>query len=325
MISQSLLEKALGGAAQKRVALANRTSIRIGGEVEYWVEPNSEQSLIQVMDLCVQSSVSYCVLGAGTNVLAADEVTTELVIHLPSSPLFRGEKMDHQDLRFCELTLGAGEPLSKLCNYAQRHHCVEIEALGGIPGTVGGAIKMNAGTKEGSIANFCLGVGVCEPGKQRTLSAAEMDFSYRSSQLPKGSVISWAKFRLSLGNREQITQSRRAMIDAAARRVRTQPLQWPNFGSVFKNPPGKSAGQLVEACGLKGEKLGGAQISERHANFIINRGDAKSIDVLRLMRKMQDAVLDKFDVLMIPEVMFLGESDPSLAPRKMVTVERMGL
>ncbi len=324
MISLSLLEKALGGFAQKHVALAGRTSIRIGGKVEYWVEPSNEQSLIQVVDLCVQSSTSYCVLGAGTNVLASDEVTTELVIHLPSQ-LFRGEKMDHRNLHCCEVTLGAGEPLSKLCNYAQRYGCMQTEALWGIPGTVGGAIKMNAGTKEGSIANFCVEVGICRPGKQHILSASEIGFSYRSSRLPKGSVISWAKFRLPLGNPEQITKSRQAVLDAAAKRMRTQPLQWPNFGSVFKNPPGKSAGQLVEACGLKGERLGGAQISQLHANFIINRGDAKSIDVLRLMRKMQDAVLDKFDVLMIPEVMFLGESDSSLAPREMVTMERMGL
>jgi UDP-N-acetylmuramate dehydrogenase len=198
---------------------------------------------------------------------------------------------------------------------AKAKDCVGMEFWAGIPGTIGGGVVMNAGTRAGSAEHICEEIGVAEPGLVRSLTASGVGFAYRQTALPTRAVVTWVKFRLRIAERAEVERSQRAIQEDMAARRLTQPLALPNFGSVFRNPPGDHAARLVQACGLKGLREGDAQISELHANFIVNRGKARASQVLALMRRMQDAVQGQFGVLLVPEVKLLGEFEPALLPR----------
>ncbi len=306
------LKLALGGEVEEGVDLAVRTSVRVGGPARLFASPKSEQALSRVLDACAQHAVPWAVLGAGSNTLVSDEGFAGVVLRLGRTLVAECALVEGASALF---TLGAGAPMTRLIALARAKDCVGMEFWVGIPGTVGGGVLMNAGTPAGSTERICVEVGIAEPGRVRTLPASQVGFAYRRTSLPERAVVTWARFRLPLGEPDQILRSRQAMAEDLACRHRTQPLNLPNFGSVFKNPPGDHAARLIDACALKGLKEGGAQISELHANFVVNRGGASATDVLRLMRRMQDAVQDRFGVLLVPEVRLLGEVDPALVPR----------
>jgi UDP-N-acetylmuramate dehydrogenase len=312
------IREAAGGRVEERVDLSERTSMRVGGAADLLVTPPSEAALVRVLDVCVRHSVPYAVLGAGTNTIVSDagvrgvvirispELVPEEVLRLEPAALAQ----DARDEGSVALTICAGRPVSRLVSLARKWGCVGMEFLVGIPGSVGGAVAMNAGTRSGSIEQICVEVGICEPGGARTLRAEKMGFAYRTTALPEGAVMSWARFRLEIGGADELARSRQAMDEDLAYRRRTQPLPFPSAGSIFKNPPGDHAARLIEACGLKGMRQGDAQISELHANFIVNRGKARAEDVVSLMRRVQTAVLERFSVQLIPEVNLMGPHLP---------------
>jgi UDP-N-acetylmuramate dehydrogenase len=306
------LTVALGGEVEERVDLSLRTSVRVGGPAQFFASPSTPQALARALDACAQHAVPYAVLGAGSNTLVSDAGVAGLVLRLGHTLVPERAVVEGQSGLF---TLGAGAPMVRLIALARANNCVGMEFWVGIPGTVGGGVVMNAGTREGSTERICEEVGLAEPGRVRALAANEVGFAYRRTELPERAVVTWARFRLPVGEPAEVLRSRQTMDEDLAARRRTQPLNLPNSGSVFRNPEGDHAGRLIDACALKGLTEGGAQISTLHANFIVNRGGASAADVLRLMRRMQDAVLERFGARLIPEVKLLGEVDPALLPR----------
>ncbi|MGI5862020.1 MAG: UDP-N-acetylmuramate dehydrogenase [Myxococcales bacterium] len=306
------LQKALGGKVEQRSELSARTSMRVGGAADYLATPQDERALAQAIDVCVQHAVPYQVLGGGSNTIVSDQGVRGVVLRL--APKLVAEEISASGDKVA-FKLSAGAPLSRLINAARARDCVGMEFLAGIPGTVGGAVAMNAGTPKGSTGQICRVVGVCEPGRARTVPAEEVGFAYRRTMLPAHAVITWARFELAVGDINDVQRSRLAVEDDLTKRRRTQPHGLPSAGSIFRNPPGDYAGRLLQACGMKGKRVGGAQVSEIHANFIVNRGEATAADVLRLMRQMQEAVLESSGVLLVPEVKLMGDFDPAELPR----------
>lgn len=306
------LARAVNGKVEERVDLSGRTSVRVGGPAQLLASPESEEALSRALGACVQRGQPWVVLGAGTNTIVSDEGVRGVVFRLGQSLVPERVELEGETATF---TLSGGAPMARLLALAKAKSCVGAEFWAGIPGTVGGGVVMNAGTKAGSAEHICEEIGVAEPGQQRRLTASGVGFAYRRTALPERAVVTWAKFRLRVAESAEVERSRRAMDEDIARRRSTQPLALPNFGSVFRNPPGDYAGRMVQACGLRGLREGDAQISELHANFIVNRGKARASQVLALMRRMQDAVQAQFGVLLVPEVKLLGEFDPALLPR----------
>jgi UDP-N-acetylmuramate dehydrogenase len=299
------LERALKGPVEERVPLSKRTSIRVGGPCALLATAQTEQGLADALDTCQQAGTSWHILGLGTNTLVADAGFAGVIFKLaPAVEEFAEEKAGHGSLK-----LGAGNGLGRLILRARERGLVGMESLGGIPGTIGGAVAMNAGTKSGYVERICAEIGVVEPGRARALRAEEIGFTYRATKLPESAVVTWARFVLPRGDAQALAASKKALDDDVAWRKRTQPYDLPSFGSTFKNPPGDFAGRLIEACGLKGRQQGGAQISQLHANFIVNRGEATCADVLSLMKAMFSEVKARFGVCLSPEVKLLGEFD----------------
>jgi UDP-N-acetylmuramate dehydrogenase len=311
MSLQSDLQKALGGQLEPRSALATRTSMRVGGVADLLAAPQTEEALAQAIDVCVQHGTPFSVLGGGTNTIVSDAGVRGVVVRLGSLKIEEGTSGGDR----VSFKLGAGHPLARLIQLAREHDCVGMELVAGIPGTVGGAVAMNAGTRAGSISAICTEIGVCGPGHVRALPAAEVGFGYRQTDLPELSVVSWARFELKAAEPAEVQRSKQTVEKDLAARRRSQPLSLPNAGSIFRNPPGDYAARLIQDCGLKGTRLGDAQVSELHANFIVNRGAATARDVVALVRRMQDAVLEKHGVLLVPEIKLIGEFDPAELPR----------
>jgi UDP-N-acetylmuramate dehydrogenase len=306
------LARAVNHRVEERVDLSARTSVRVGGPAQLLARPETERELCDALDLCAQRGMPWVVLGAGTNVIVSDGGVRGVVIRLGQNLAPERVELEGESATF---TLSGGAPMARLLALAKAKSCVGAEFWAGIPGTIGGGVVMNAGTKAGSTEHLCEEVGVVEPGQARRLTASGVGFAYRRTALPERAVVTWAKFRLRIAERAEVERLQRAVEEDMVRRRTTQPLALPNFGSVFRNPPGDYAGRMVQACGLRGLREGDAQISELHANFIVNRGKARASQVLGLMRRMQDAVLGQFGVLLVPEVKLLGEFDPALLPR----------
>ncbi|MFN7133850.1 MAG: UDP-N-acetylmuramate dehydrogenase [Myxococcales bacterium] len=302
------LQRFLGGRVEASAPLAPRTSVRVGGAAELLASPATLDALATLLAVCADRDVPYRVLGGGANTIVSDEGVRGVVVKLPPE-LFLEES--GEDAQGPWVKLGAGQPIASLLRHAKAKGLTGMEFMAGIPGTIGGAVAMNAGTKTGWTGNIVEELAVCEPAGPRVLAREEVGFRYRHTSLSPLAVVVWAKFRLQRGD---VTASRAAMEQDLANRKRTQPLNLPNSGSVFRNPDGDFAARLVEASGLKGLRQGDAQISEVHANFIVNRGEAKASDVVALMKRMQDEVRARHGVQLVPEVKLFGEFDPAGLP-----------
>ncbi|HEY8416172.1 MAG TPA: UDP-N-acetylmuramate dehydrogenase [Thermaerobacter sp.] len=295
------------GSVRVDEPLDRHTTLRIGGPADVFVEPADEGDLAAILRWVHGRGIPVTLLGGGSNVLAPDEGLRGVVIRVRFDYV-EWEEPDAAGRR--AVRVGAGTVLARLIHEAARRGCRGLEPCAGIPGTVGGALVMNAGTRHGYIGQVVDWVRVATPqGELQTWGRAECGFGYRTSRMQReGAVVVAARLVLEPGKPEEILA---AIRRHTAYRQRTQPLRYPNCGSVFKNPPGDASGRLIEACGLKGLRRGGAQISEQHANFIINLGGATAEDVLALMTEAWRSVRRRFGITLEPEVRLLG----SLASR----------
>lgn len=291
--------RALGIDVKEHCPLAPHSSFRVGGEARAAVFPSSREALLQTLDAARQSAVRYAVFGNASNVVFSDEGFDGLVI-------FTGNcKRVICRERIIEADCGA--MLSRVALTAREHALCGAEFMHGIPGTVGGAVFMNAGAYDGSIADVCVRSEYwdAECGEVGVMEHADHAFGTRTSvyaKNPSRYVILGATFSFTEGDPAQI---RAKMEDFAARRRRTQPLEYPSAGSVFKRPVGHYAGKLIEDCGLKGTRIGGAEVSERHAGFIINRGGATAEDIRALTQLIRERVQAQTGVDLECEIRFI--------------------
>ena len=288
-----------GVEADWDIMMAGHTSLRVGGPVSCLLRPLDLAGLQTAVQVLNQNHYPYFILGRGTNLLVQDAGIKAVAISLEEG-FSQVKCMDPSG----RVKAGAGLRLSRLLRFCLQQSLSGLEFIAGIPGSVGGALRMNAGTHAGEMADVCeaLHLLLSDTALVR-LARSQLSFSYRRLELPPASVVVEAEFLLTPSSREQIRQRIRALLKV---RKEKQPWRLPSAGSVFKNPPGDFAGRLIEAVGLKGVRLGDAQISPKHANFIVNRGQAQSRDILALIQLAQDKVSQEFGVQLELEIEVLG-------------------
>lgn len=290
---------------RENVPIAPMTAYRIGGPAKYYVRPVNRESLLRVLRWAKAQNLSYFIMGAGTNLLVSDRGYPALVIHLKGFLSDIGEPTPGG-----EWQVGAGTLLNTWVRRTAWKGFKGVEALIGIPGTTGGALLMNAGAFSQEICQSVRSVEVIRENMEiEDMKPETIGFDYRNAPGLKGKVILGGRFQLEADDPARLLNHVREII--AMRRDR-QPLQWPSCGSVFKRPQGDYAGRLIEAADLKGLSCGGAQIAELHANFIINRANAKAGDVLELIKTVKKRVLDCFGVELDREVILVGFSEEEL-------------
>lgn len=293
----SRLEVGFEGRLRRNEPLSRHTTYRIGGPAALFAECDSLRDLTRLTQELAEEQLPWLVLGKGSNILASDEGYDGAIIVLGRD--FKRHSIDDTHLR-----TGAGVILASLVQEAFRCGRSGLEFAVGIPGTVGGALAMNAGSREEWIGSTVETVTLLDPANGLTqLRGDEVAWSYRRTDLSARGIVVEASLRLEAGDAAQI---RRVMEASLRRRKRTQPLAVPNAGSVFVNPEGDSAGRLIEAAGMKGACVGGAQVSEVHANFIVNTGGATAADVMDLMASVREAVKDQHGIELRPEVRLVG-------------------
>jgi UDP-N-acetylmuramate dehydrogenase len=282
------------------VPLAPWTSIRVGGPAELLVRPRTPDALVALLARARGAGVPVHVLGGGANTLVGDRGIPGITLKLP--PDLFPEEIAGDD-GGGTVTLGAGAAIVRLVNVMRSRRWVGAEFLAGIPGTLGGAVAMNAGTKNGECERVLDAVELATPDGVGWVPRSALTLRYRCTELPLGAVVIRARFRLRTGD---LQASQAAMEADLGYRKRTQPLSQPNCGSVFTNPPGDHAGRLIDSVGLKGTILGGAQISSQHANWIVNLGSATAADVAGLIDLALRRVQEATGIVLVPEVKRVG-------------------
>lgn len=279
--------------------MKKHTTFRIGGPADYYLCPHSTEELQKILQICRENKLEFFILGNGSNLLVSDKGYRGVVIQL-------WKNFSDIETEDNTITVKAGALLSKVAAEALEESLTGMEFASGIPGTMGGAVMMNAGAYGGEMKDIIREVTVLTRERELlTLSKEEMNFGYRTSVVKeKGYVVISAELQLRKGDREEI---RKVMDELKERRVTKQPLDMPSAGSTFKRPEGYFAGKLIMDAGLRGFSVGGAQISEKHCGFVVNKGDATAADVLGLIGEVQKRVQEKFGVALEPEVKFLGE------------------
>jgi UDP-N-acetylmuramate dehydrogenase len=299
--AEGILRAACGERVHRSFALAPLTTFRVGGMAALYLEVNADADLAAASEALMLTGIPWFVLGKGSNVLVSDHGFDGLVVRL--GPGYRWASRDGASLH-----AGAAMPLPALSGVGLFHGLAGLEFGATIPGSVGGAVRMNAGTREGSMSDVLESIDLfaLTEGGRRRLPAADARLAYRRSRLPAGSVVVGATVSLRPGDPTSI---RRAMDESRTYRRATQPLAEPNCGSVFKNPPGDHAARLIDSVGGKGLAVGGAVVSTKHANFIVTRAGATGDDVRRLIRVMQARVREGAGIELEPEVEFVGDFD----------------
>lgn len=290
--------KALGCQVRENEPLAAYTSFKIGGAADCLVTVNTRDTAAAVLRFCTQENLPLFVLGNGSNLLVSDRGVEGVILRVDCGK-------DGLTAKGTQVTAQAAVPLSRLCRFACEHGLSGLEFAYGIPGTVGGGTYMNAGAYGGQLSDVIKSVmALTQTGEVLELSADTLDFDYRHSVFMEQPFLIWS-VTLDL-ERGESTEIRKAMEQHLCCRREKQPLEYPSGGSFFKRPKGFFAGALIEQCGLKGATVGGAQISEKHAGFLINRGGATCDEVLELCRQVQQTVKDRFGVTLEREVQFIG-------------------
>ncbi len=297
---QQVFEKILG---KENVFLSEpmsrHTTFKIGGVADYFLTPETEEQLRDTFIAAKSAGLPVMIMGNGSNMLVGDKGIRGAVICLC-------KKLNRIEVKDCEIYAGSGVLMSKVSSVALSHSLSGFEFASGIPGTVGGGVYMNAGAYGFEIKGIIKSVRYMDnDGKIDELLCKDCEFGYRKSVFAKqGYTILGATFKLSKGD---ATEIRAAIDDYTKRRITKQPVEKPSAGSVFKRPEGYFAGALVEGAGLKGFSIGGAQVSEKHAGFIINTGSANAKDVLDLIEHIKKVVFEKDGVMLEPEVRLIGE------------------
>ena len=278
--------------------MKKHTTFRVGGPADVLVQPE-ETALAAILALCRQYCVPYSFIGNGSNLLVGDKGIRGVVIEMT-------EPMGNIEVHGTRITAQAGAMLSKIANTAASNGLGGMEFAAGIPGSVGGAVVMNAGAYGGEMKDIIERVYVLdENGARLELDRTALDLSYRHSCIPEKKYIV-TKVVLELVPRDE-AEIRSKMKELNEKRAEKQPLQYPSAGSTFKRPEGYFAGKLIMDAGLRGYQVGGAQVSEKHCGFVINKGDATAADICQLMQDVADKVQAQFGVVLEPEVKMIGE------------------
>lgn len=279
--------------------MSRHTTFRTGGPADIYIEPSGVEELKQVLDICREENVAYTIIGNGSNLLVGDGGYRGVLISF-------GKPFAQVTIEGAQVRTGAGALLSAVAKQVLNASLTGFEFAAGIPGTIGGAMVMNAGAYGGELCQVLREATVLTPeGEVKTLPAEELELGYRTSCVQKnGYIVLEAVLQLQPGNADDI----RAVMDAlASKRREKQPLEYPSAGSTFKRPEGHFAGRLIQDAGLRGFRVGGAQVSEKHCGFVINRDHATSADILSLCRQVQEKVKAQFGVELELEVKLLGE------------------
>ena len=290
--------KDLGCKASKNERLADHISFKVGGPCPLLIEPKNENQLKDIITEIRKENIPFAVLGNGTNVLVSDGGIDKVIVKI-------GDEMTRLSLEGEDvISCSAGTKVVTLCKFALENSLSGLEFAYGIPGTCGGAVFMNAGAYGGEVKDVLSEITYLTPDSElKTMSAEEAELSYRHSVFKEnGCIVVSAKFKLKKAPKEEI---KNAMTDFLSRRKDKQPLEYPSAGSTFKRPEGYYAGALIEQCGLKGKTVGGAQISEKHAGFLINKNNATAKDITDLINLTRETVKKETGVTLEPEVIIL--------------------
>lgn len=275
------------GSFKENVSFKTLTTYKTGGTARLVVFPNNIDSLVEMIKYLKENNISFKVFGNGSNILASDDFYDGVIIKLT--------KLNNVEIDDINIEVEAGYNFTVLCNTVCKKGYTGLEFGCGIPATVGGAVYMNAGAYLKDISTVLVKVDILDENQNiKTLDNKDLDFSYRHSIfMKKDWIILKAYFKLEKGQKDEILD---LIKDRKERRETSQPLEYPSAGSVFRNPEGMYAGKLIEDCNLKGFKYNGAEISSKHANFIINKDNAKSSDILYLMNLAKEKVKEKYNV-----------------------------
>ncbi len=300
-IINDLKEQVITGTIMEQEPMSRHTSFAVGGPADFFVQPGTKEEIGNVICYARKAGVPFFVMGNGSNLLVSDEGFRGIMIQIGKNfhDIFVQEEM---------LCAQSGALLSRIAKEAWQAELTGLEFAAGIPGSLGGAVAMNAGAYGGEMKDVLLDAEVLtEEGNFVSLTAKELDLSYRHSAVfEKNYIVLSARFGLKKGKKEEI----RARMDELARaRKEKQPLEFPSAGSTFKRPEGYFAGKLIQDAGLRGYTVGGAQVSEKHCGFVVNRGGATAEEIAFLIRQVQKKVMDQFHVKLQPEVRFVGFTD----------------
>lgn len=279
--------------------MKKHTTFRVGGPADYFVVPKTKEEVKNIVALCREFDMPYYVLGNGSNLLVGDKGYRGVIIQIY-------KEMNHIQVEGDRMKVQAGALLSKIGSAAFEAGLTGFEFAAGIPGTMGGAVVMNAGAYGGEMKDVLFSVTVLTPeGEVLTLSNKELELGYRTSIVAKKNyIVLEVTLALQKGEKDAI---KARMDELRIQRTTKQPLEYPSAGSTFKRPEGYFAGKLIQDAGLRGFQVGGAQVSEKHCGFVINKENATAADVLELMRQVSAIVKEKFGVELEPEVKRLGE------------------
>lgn len=279
--------------------MQKHTTFRVGGPVDYFVMPETIEQVQKVVALCKEEEIPYYIVGNGSNLLVSDQGYRGVIIQI-------GKRFGQIEVKENQITAQAGALLSAVANRALEAGLAGFEFAAGIPGSLGGACVMNAGAYGGEMKDVLLSVTVLTPeGEVLTIPREELELGYRTSIIEKKHyLVLEAVIELQKGDPEEIKV---VMDDLRQRRIDKQPLEYPSAGSTFKRPEGYFAGKLIQDAGLKGFQVGGAQVSEKHAGFVINKNHATASDIYELMRQVSEKVEEESGVRLEPEVKRLGE------------------
>ncbi len=307
MIGEAVVQALKGYTEEKNIRLqepmAARTTFRVGGPADCLLEIHDKEELKKICRYLRLASVPFFVMGNGSNLLVSDKGFRGVILQICQG-------MNEIRVEGKRVIAQAGATLAQAARAAMEHGLTGLEFASGIPGTVGGGVVMNAGAYGGEMSQVIRSVEVLSPeGEFWTLDNETMEFGYRKSSIRGHEyVVTEAEFELQEGDQAQI---KAVMEGLNAKRREKQPLEYPSAGSTFKRPEGYFAGELIMKAGLKGFQVGGAQVSEKHCGFIVNTkpGETRAAEIMAVIRKTREAVREKFDVELEPEVVFVGEFD----------------
>lgn len=296
-LNSSAIRKAFSGELLENEPLSQHTSLRVGGPADLFAVPQDTADLLRLLNAVKEQQVPWVVIGGGYNLLIRDGGFRGVVISL--------KKLNHMEAaNNGKIRVEAGARNIDLSRLAETHGLTGLEFLVGIPGTLGGAVRMNAGAHGAEIFDHITAVEILVEGSVLHYGKNTLNYGYRRLQLDLDKIIIAASFQLAAGTLETITA---AMDACLQKRQEAQKVRFPNAGSFFKNPPGQAAWKLIEVAGLRGVAVGGAQVSEVHTNFLVNRGNASAADFLELATIIKEQVFKSCAVLLEEEVRILGE------------------